>query len=175
MTTERIPKKNSGFSLVELVVTMSVLVIIFAILGQAAMAAFNSFAVLQSRQEIHTNQQSIRLAVLSVTRDARESDEILAHVGAELDLAENDLVMRAVSQGGVNILITYSLDDGQLSRIVTQESNGAFYPNWHIGFAPISLDGFIYYIDSDFRLHLALEAGGGEPVRTTVAIRRIPQ
>jgi type II secretory pathway pseudopilin PulG len=143
-------KLKKGFTLVELIITMLVLMIVMAAVGSAFMSYSSQNSIFRQRDMIGRYEQQARLAMLGMVRDARRSDTVLltsVNTPATHNLGGNfvDIVLRLeakIPETNSNITITYVLVDENdpggkftLHRILDPPTT-----LWPVAFVPALVD-----------------------------------
>ena len=156
-------KSKKGFTLIELIITITVLSIILMALGGVLVYSFNSFKRLNDRQLMHSEEQQLRMALLTMVRDARQSKNVTSS-GA------NTLVLTVPRISNTDATVTYGINNNMLTRTVT---NGPLDTDWN--FVSARLASF----NTDFSNGRSLDIGlvadfPNFAIDATVAINRIP-
>jgi prepilin-type N-terminal cleavage/methylation domain-containing protein len=102
-------KKNKGFTLVELIVTVSILGLVMAVLGGAIISTFQAFTNHRIRDRQHRAETQARLALLAIVRDIRLSHEVLLVDTTPVPDEAPVLILRARLNTGAYRTITYTL------------------------------------------------------------------
>jgi prepilin-type N-terminal cleavage/methylation domain-containing protein len=71
-------KTNKGFTMVELIITISVLGIVMLAIGSAMTAFVGRNSMFRQREQVHQYEHAARLALLGMVRDIRSSDLMLS-------------------------------------------------------------------------------------------------
>jgi len=123
-------KKTKGFTLIEMIITVTVLIIIMAMAGSALHFAMQSY-----RQDriIQERQYDARLAMLSISREIRRGVDSIDEAGANvLKLKMKDgsgstaVEFNIINLGGVNYL----------NRVVTPAGSSP------VNFIPVAVESF---------------------------------
>ena len=175
-------RSQKGFSLVELIIAVTVLTVIVGTTMGLMHRMSASSADQRRRQAQHTVEEQARLALLNIVRDAR-----LSH---NAEIIGDDLVLTAFHATRGNITITYSLDTtddtrdlirndythseaGVLTRTMVFVANGnPVIPGegadeWRNPFVPVVLQAFepdVIANRIDIVLRLNLPLFGGEVI-----------
>lgn len=136
-------KAKKGFSLVELIVAISVLIIVMAVTSVVASRMMEASASQRRMANRHVYEDHARQALLSVLRDARISDRALT-------VAPDLLVLRAYRPGATSgttntVTITYTRTGGLLERAITGTLpivEGPLPHDWPNPFVPARIDAF---------------------------------
>ena len=138
-------KKNKGLTLIEMIITVTILVVVVSIVGSVTLQMFQNFMNFNSTTERHTHEANLRLALLGIVRDARASDEFEGQ-----DPITGEVTFSATSNNGNPVNIIYVLSGREydssigdyirvLTRRVVCQINDTAYADWHIGFAAARL------------------------------------
>jgi type II secretory pathway pseudopilin PulG len=135
-------KNTKGFTLIEMIITITVLIIVVGIIGGTLMVTFQNFAALNSRSAVHNEENQIRMALLSMVRDVRYSDRVFA-------AGQDELILRASEDDGTQFYIVYGIDTSsgspELTRVFRSTPTGAEIPpppEWPVGFARSAISQF---------------------------------
>jgi len=182
-------KGSKGFSLIELIVTVTVLAVISSMVIGLMHQMSNTSAQQRRSQAERINEEQARMALLNIVRDAR-----LSHSAT---VSGNQLVLTSFHvRRGQNVTITYTWDNNPASDVYTgnlllQRTSvsapggiqiGDGPEDWPNTFSPIALDGVTATIDSLNRLNIELvmnvpDGMGGEDIwniNSAVSMQRMP-
>lgn len=175
-------KKNKGFTLIELIIAIGFLVIIMAVVGRVSLAMLQNFNHFNIASERNEHEHRVRLALLSIVRDARASDSIV-----NVNLSTVTLYATHEINGITNeIEIIYTLlepnADGKrlLQRNIFLRGTTNAFTAWPIGFVSVPLNSFEVEPDNNInarRLDISLSTGTGVnaiDVNTSVTVDRLP-
>ena len=105
-------KSKKGFTLVELLVTVSILVFVMAAAGGALAISMQNMAFIN---EVTEDQANARQALLTIARDARQATHIYTDASGQI------LYMNLTDAAGDRRNIRYVLNQGRVERGVTLE------------------------------------------------------
>jgi len=126
------PKGKKGFTLLEMIIVVTVLTIVIMMLGGVMLQAFQSSTTLSSRNLVHNTENHMRAALLSMVRDIRLSDSIHSSTTAD------KLVLTARCRNDNSIFeITYEVIAGELTRVFSNP-----LAVWPIGFVQANIVSF---------------------------------
>jgi len=148
-------KSKRGATLLELLITITILVVVIGMAASAVFSAITSYSLTARLQE---DEYSIRMAALSISRE----------------------IHRGVLEGGVEILpqglrlqmihggdVEYRFADGELSRTEAGSSD--------IPFATVKLQSFsASELEEDGKVRLKLTGEYTGEIEMTVSISRVP-
>ncbi|MCL2665949.1 MAG: type II secretion system GspH family protein [Defluviitaleaceae bacterium] len=143
-------KKNKGFTLLELIVTLSIVVMVTAAAGSALFSAFQSYSV---NLKIQDDQYNARLALLAMTRDVHRG---VLHVEPPDGSGKMELV---------GLGIEYELVGDRLKRRGDSP----------VSFVEVELKSFSHETVDDRWLKIEIECMDGLVLQTKISISRIPQ
>jgi prepilin-type N-terminal cleavage/methylation domain-containing protein len=190
-------KAKKGFTLLELILTITVLSIITASLGMALLGTLTSWADGRNRQNLHEYESQARTALLAMVRDIRMSHAVtfVDNSAGGLAIAGDALVLRARTHDGDAREIRYFFDNSMV------DASGRFYlqrtvldaanvpdPNWPVRYVPARLRSILVEAITDpigstlnNCTHLRIElrphdaaTGAQNFFETTVSLRRLP-
>ena len=125
-------KKTKGLTLIELILTIGILSIVVAMAGAAMFQAIQTYAL---NRQIQDDQHHVRLALLTMTRDAHQSTgvSIINTPGAyRLIFYTSD------ERGNTAPRLEYSINSGLLHRSDYTGIPGG----WHLPFIPAEVGDF---------------------------------
>ncbi|MDR2166512.1 MAG: prepilin-type N-terminal cleavage/methylation domain-containing protein [Clostridiales bacterium] len=134
-------KKQGGFSLVETIVAIAVLLIILAVAGSAFASMLRSMVASQTIYAMHEAENNLRVALLAIARDAR-----VARLYDGMYFDGDDLIFYIEGIGTA----TYSLSAGRLERDADD--------GWPTNFVPVYLTLFEFVIDDPWGLKVTVAA-----------------
>jgi len=159
-------KKNKGFTLIELIITIVASIVVIAAIGNVTLSFFQYQRV---TEEIRADQYSIRMAALAITRQIR-------HGGADIEIPDPN-TLKLVYEDGV---VIYTIDSSGLLSRTTQDNPPIILP-----FVPVDMQGFIvdrmgmdgfgqFEPNPDGNwLSMRLVGTQGIEIETTISINRI--
>jgi prepilin-type N-terminal cleavage/methylation domain-containing protein len=105
-------KRNKGFSLLELIITITVLTVVMAAMTVLMVRMTGAATDQRRNQAQNIAQEQARMALLSMVRDARLSHTIVTS-------GTNTLTLHATTRGGQPVVITYSATTNATADIYT--------------------------------------------------------
>jgi len=159
-------KKNKGFTLVEMVVSIIVLMIVGTVLLRGFSTAFQTVFVFQAEQTILVEEEThARIALLAIVRDARRSvDASVAETSPGSGLYE----LQFVTTDGVTI--TYSFNGDFLARNVSSPDIYDFIPPSLSHFHPNIIED-----DDRYILYITIETERWLELNTSISLQRVPE
>lgn len=98
-------KNRKGFTLVELIITITVLMLIMGVMVGLAVQMANAATDQQRAQAQHVQQTQARMALLNVVRDARMSFH-----EPPPTITANGFVFTSETRSGISVTITYTVE-----------------------------------------------------------------
>ena len=180
----RITKKTKGITMLEMIITIGILTLVLGMVGMTMVIMFRDISNRQGLDELHMHEQDVRLALLSIVRDARLSHGFYVFPPDSTPQNFERLELTTDSDDDTGFDIVYQLDGGGvLRRIVAPR--GTYTGTWDERFVPVELSGFFVerYPAGGNQMRIVLESQQPErledPVRfetrVTVGRYRIPQ
>jgi len=105
-----VAKRRKGFSIVELIITVALLMIIMVAVSTVSVRVSNASTDQQRRQAFHANEEQVRLALLNFVRDVRTSSGVLpGSNNLSGTNTANDSIVFIATRGASTGTVTYTL------------------------------------------------------------------
>jgi len=148
-------KNKRGATLLELIVTLSILAIVIGMAASAVFSALPSYVLTKRLQE---DEYNIRMAALSISREIHRG--VLEKDG--VDFSSSVLTLKMIHGGEVQ----YTFRDGELTRTKSGDSE--------IPFVPVKLQAFSVDETDDGKIRLRLTGEHTGEIEMTISISRVP-